>query len=430
MEFVMLNEKEFTEFEQNHELGSFYQTVKWGKLKKTNGWNYYLVGVKENKKIIAGALILKKNVLSRLSILYSPRGFLLDYKNYELLEFFTKNIKKFAKKQHAIFVKIDPAIIYKERNKDGNLVNNGIDNSNIIDSLKELGFKHNGFIDVGNLQPRFAFTLDLNGKSIDEIYNKMETTTKQMIKKDESFGIKTRVMKKDELNKFKDVMEKTSIRRNFIDRPLEYYKNMLDIFKEEIEILFAEINIEEYLNNLNNRKKEEEKKLDNIKDDLKTRKFANNKKANNKINEIQIIIDSLDKKINIANNMKKDGNVVLLGALMFIFHGKEVLSLFGGAYGEYRDFMPAYMLNWDMIKYAKEHDYAKYNFYGISDVFNNKNENMYGLFEFKKGFDGVVEEYIGEFNLIVSKFWYFVYSFAYNKVYVKLKSLKIKSPRN
>ena len=35
-----------------------------------------------------------------------------------------------------------------------------------------------------------------------------------------------------------------------------------------------------------------------------------------------------------------------------------------------------------------------------------------------------------EFNLIVSKFWYFVYSFAYNKVYVKLKSLKIKSPRN
>lgn len=430
MEFVMLNEKEFTEFEQNHELGSFYQTVKWGKLKKTNGWNYYLVGVKENKKIIAGALILKKNVLSRLSILYSPRGFLLDYKNYELLEFFTKNIKKFAKKQHAIFVKIDPTIIYKERNKDGNLVNNGIDNSNIIDSLKELGFKHNGFIDVGNLQPRFAFTLDLNGKSIDEIYNKMETTTKQMIKKDESFGIKTRVMKKDELNKFKDVMEKTSIRRNFIDRPLEYYKNMLDIFKEEIEILFAEINIEEYLNNLNNRKKEEEKKLDNIKDDLKTRKFANNKKANNKINEIQIIIDSLDKKINIANNMKKDGNVVLLGALMFIFHGKEVLSLFGGAYGEYRDFMPAYMLNWDMIKYAKEHDYAKYNFYGISDVFNNKNENMYGLFEFKKGFDGVVEEYIGEFNLIVSKFWYFVYSFAYNKVYVKLKSLKIKSPRN
>ena len=192
--------------------------------------------------------------------MYSPRGFLLDYNNHKLLNFFTKNIKKFAKKHHAIFVKIDPAIIYKERNKDGNLVNNGIDNSNIIDSLKELGFKHNGFIDVGNLQPRFAFTLDLNGKSIDEIYNKMETTTKQMIKKDESFGIKTRVMKKDELNKFKDVMEKTSIRRNFIDRPLEYYKNMLDIFKEEIEILFAEINIEEYLNNLNNRKKEEEKK--------------------------------------------------------------------------------------------------------------------------------------------------------------------------
>lgn len=430
MEFVMLNEKEFTEFEQNHELGSFYQTVKWGKLKETNGWHYYLVGVKENKKIIAVALILKKNVLSKLSILYSPRGFLLDYNNHKLLNFFTKNIKKFAKKHHAIFVKIDPAIIYKERNKNGDLVSNGIDNTDIVNSLKKLGFKHNGFIDVGNLQPRFVFTLDLRNKSLDDIYNNMKITTKQRIKNYNNFGIKTRVMKKDELNKFKDVMEKTSQRRKFIDRPLEYYKNMLDIFKEDIKILFAEINLDEYLNNLKKRKEEEEIKLNNIMEDIKTRKNYNIKKTNNKINEIQIIIDSLDKKINIANNMKKDGNVVLLGALMFIFHGKEVLSLFGGAYGEYRDFMPAYMLNWDMIKYAKEHDYAKYNFYGISDVFNNKNENMYGLFEFKKGFDGVVEEYIGEFNLIVSKFWYFVYSFAYNKVYVKLKSLKIKSPRN
>ena len=40
MKFVTLNENEFTEFENTHPLGSFYQTIKWGKLKEKNGWKY------------------------------------------------------------------------------------------------------------------------------------------------------------------------------------------------------------------------------------------------------------------------------------------------------------------------------------------------------------------------------------------------------
>ena len=49
---------------------------------------------------------------------------------------------------------------------------------------------------------------------------------------------------------------------------------------------------------------------------------------------------------------------------------------------------------------------------------------MYGLYDFKRGFSGVVEEYIGTYDLIISKFWYFMYTFAYNKVYLKIKSSK------
>ena len=40
----------------------------------------------------------------------------------------------------------------------------------------------------------------------------------------------------------------------------------------------------------------------------------------------------------------------------------------------------------------------KYNFYGITAIFD-KNDPDYGVYEFKKGFNGQVEEYIDNFEI-------------------------------
>ena len=61
MNFVTLKENEFKKFAQTHPQASFYQTVNWGKLKMNNGWKMHLVGVKDNKKIIAASLLLSKS---------------------------------------------------------------------------------------------------------------------------------------------------------------------------------------------------------------------------------------------------------------------------------------------------------------------------------------------------------------------------------
>ena len=401
MKFVTLNENEFTEFENTHPLGSFYQTIKWGKLKEKNGWKYYLVGVKEDDKVIAACLLLEKKVFLSLTLFYSPRGFLLDYNNKKLLEFFTKNVKKFAKMHHAIFIKIDPTIIEFEKDINGDAIKGGISNKNIIDSLKSLGYKNVNT----HLQPNIVFTLDLKNKTIDEIYNKMENTTKQRVRKNESIGIKTRELSRDELSIFKSIMQNTADRRGFIDRPLSYYENMYDIF-DNMKILLSYIDIKEYSNN-------EKIRLNKTTDEIK------------KLKEAEVLAKSLEKTIKKCEDiMKKENtNIINLGCLMFMFHGREVLSLFGGVYDEYREFMPAYTLNYDMIKYACEKGYDKYNFYGI-DEYKDKSNPMYGLYDFKRGFSGVVEEYIGTYDLIISKFWYFMYTFAYNKVYLKIKSSK------
>ena len=419
MKFVTLNENEFTEFENTHPLGSFYQTIKWGKLKEKNGWKYYLVGVKEDDKVIAACLLLEKKVFLSLTLFYSPRGFLLDYNNKKLLEFFTKNVKKFAKMHHAIFIKIDPTIIEFEKDINGDAIKGGISNKNIIDSLKSLGYKNVNT----HLQPNIVFTLDLKNKTIDEIYNKMENTTKQRVRKNESIGIKTRELSRDELSIFKSIMQNTADRRGFIDRPLSYYENMYDIF-DNMKILLSYIDIKEYSNNEKIRLNKTTDEIKKLKESL-NKENANTKKINNKLKEAEVLAKSLEKTIKKCEDiMKKENtNIINLGCLMFMFHGREVLSLFGGVYDEYREFMPAYTLNYDMIKYACESGYDKYNFYGI-DEYKDKSNPMYGLYDFKRGFSGVVEEYIGTYDLIISKFWYFMYTFAYNKVYLKIKSSK------
>ena len=427
MEYAILTEDEFNNFEKDHIYGNFYQTSKWATLKSKYGWSYSYVGIKDNGNIIGGALILKKSVFKGINIMYSPRGFLVDYNNSDLLKLFTKELKKYAKKNGAIFVKIDPYVIYKERDNFGNIIDKGIDNSKVSDELIKLGYKYKS---SGRLQPNLAFALSLKDKSIDEIFNNMEPTTRKMIRKNEKMGIYNREIDKNELKLFTDIMNNTSERREFIDRPYEYYLNMMETFKDDMKIMVAEINLKNYINNL-----EEEIEINNKEIILKEKEIKENKKiniekTNNIIKELHNVIAGLEKRLIKGRELYKEkGEVLVLGSIMYLLHNKEILSLFGGAYGEYIDFMSTYTTNWNMIKYAKENGFEKYNFYGIS-TYTDKNDKMYGLYDFKRGFGGHVEEYLGEYDLVISKLLYFVYSTLYNKIYLKLKSKSIKKSSN
>ena len=421
MKFEELSKEEFTTFEKNHPYGSFYQTIGWGELKKRNGWNYYLVGLKENDKILAGAMLLEKKLPMGLSFIYSPRGFLIDYLDESLLSTFTKEIKKFARKHHAIFVKIDPYVQLRERDMNGNIVENGFNNEKAITNLKQLGFRHNGYtLNMEDLQPRFAFALDLEGKTTEEILKDMESKTRQLIHKNEKNGIITREITIDEIDKFKNVMQHTADRRGFIDRPLSYYKNMLTDLKEGAKVIIAEIDLE---NEISASQKIVEEKEAALNDPTKK---INPDKTKKKIEQEKANIARLTKKLDEGKALLQEhGKVLTLGGIIFMLHGSEILSLFGGSYEEYKDFLSPYSTYYHMIRYGVEHGYKKYNFYGISGDFQNKKNELYGLYDLKRGFGGHVEEYLGEFDLVTKPFMYHVYHIAF-ALYGKLKKMKRK----
>lgn len=65
-------------------------------------------------------------------------------------------------------------------------------------------------------------------------------------------------------------------------------------------------------------------------------------------------------------------------------------------------------MQWHMIQLALEEQYPFYNFYGISGYFE-KDQEGYGVFDFKRGFRADVIELIGDFTLPISKLRYFIY---------------------
>ena len=91
-------------------------------------------------------------------------------------------------------------------------------------------------------------------------------------------------------------------------------------------------------------------------------------------------------------------------------------------------FQSAYTVHFEGIKYAVEHNYDRYNFYGITGDFNENNP-LYGLYLFKKSFGGTVVELIGEFDLIINKPLYYLYKVAF-KTYHNIKNLKQKIKGN
>lgn len=401
-----LSIEEFDEFARNHDLSTFFQCSKWGELKKSTGWVPHIVGIKEGYNVIGASLLLAKKIpVFNKYIYYAPRGFLLNYKSEQFLNRFTNEVKKYVKNNKGIFLKINPYVAYQKRDIDGNIVENGFNNKDIIDRLNKLGFKHNGFtINYGkDLEPRWLSVLNLKNKTEDDILKNMRGTTRWSINDSYKHGLKLVEIDESRIEEFKKLMEHTSERRGFIDRPLSYYKKMYESFGKDIKILLVELNLEDNLNSLNVKLNNAELKLNNEK--------AKAKPKENVINEYSSQITAINKKIDETKELiqKYGTNIVVAGGLFMLF-GKQVISLFGASYKEFMKFNGQYFLNYEMIKYALNNNYEAFNFFGITGEFDESSE-MYGLFNFKRGFGAEVTELIGEFDLVVDKLFFRIYKF-------------------
>lgn len=395
MEFVLLDEDEFRMFALKHPLKSFLQTPEMAQVRKAMGWDSHYVGVKKDGVILAGAMMVSKVRHFGKREFYSPHGPLIDFMDVALLTFFTKELKKYLKSQNAYVFRMDPYYPLIERDIQGDIVEDGFDHREAVSNLKKLGYHQSDSV----MQVfKFLFALDLD-ISRDELWERMRTFTKRNIVKAEKNGIVLREATRDEIPLVKHVIDSTSERKQFSGRTLSYYQSLYDAFSpsDEIKFLLGELHLKDYILRLKKELEEEEGHLA-----LLVKQDAKEDKRKRQENQIEKLKTAL---IEASELREKEGEVLILSGGVFLLYGDEVLYLFGGNYKEYMKFGASYFMQWKMINYGMEHGYKRYNFYGISDNFD-KNSKDYGVYDFKKGFTGYVEEMIGDFELPLHGIYY------------------------
>lgn len=419
MKLVEIEEKEYNQFIKKIDKYNFFQSIEWAKFKSKTGWEMNIVGLIDNKKVVAATTLLSRKLpIINKKMYYAPRGFAIDYNDFKLLEEFTKQLKRYIKINKGIFLKINPYVEYIKRDKDGNALSEG--NDKLVDYLKSLGYMHYGFYkdakDKKDLEPRWISVLDLKNKSTEQLLKEMRQTTRWMINKSKKNCISITEASYDDIDEFKKIMNHTAERREFSDRSLSYYQTMYNILKEHnmIRIMLANIN----LGDLKNSMKTDINHLNN-----RVKVIENNPKKQNQVNEYNSQIEAISKRLKeLETEMKMYGSNPIVAAGLYISYGKEIVYLFGGSYKEFMGYGAQYLMQYEMIEYAKENGYDRLNFYGIDGNFSKDSEN-YGLFDFKRGFNSDVVELIGEFDLIISKPYYSTYNIML-KFYKYLRKIK------
>lgn len=398
MKFVEIDEIEYRNLWENHPQKTFLSSPEIGKLRKNSGWNIYFVGIKDKNTLVAAAMLTSHIRKFGKYEFYSPRGLLVDYNNEQILDFFIINLKKYIKEKQGYVLRIDPYIINKERDINGDIITDGIDNTNIKNHLLSLGFKK---VDIPNMeQVGWMFSLDLDGKDEKQILNEMKPNTRNTIRKASKIGIEIKELDYNDLEKFYNIMIETGARKNFSVRKIDYYQNMYKLFhdKGEIKYLITELNLKKYLKELKLLKKVSTEEINKLND----AKYNDGKKKAIK-NEIESLKKRISDAETIINKTGKDS--IILSGSMFIMIKPEIIYLSSGNYTEYLHFNSQYLIQWYMIKYGLQRGFKKYNFYGIpADI--NTHPKDYGIYEFKRGFNGYVEELIGEYELPISSQYY------------------------
>lgn len=407
---VELEKEQFEDFMKDNPKSHFLQSYYWGEFskEKKNLNPYYMGLVDDKKKVKAACLLLEKKLPLGYSYFYSPRGFVIDYNDFELFDEMTKKVISFIKTKKAIFLKIDPDIIRKSYNYNNEEIKLDNNASEIFKNIINCRFKHLGFTkNFETMQPRYTFRIDMNN-SFDDIYNHFSKTTKQRIQKAKNLETEVEIGTIDDIDTFYNLMMLTENRKDFVSYSKDYYKTQYEILSKNnmVKLFLGKVNTEKVINNLENANKEIDAKIKEFGTDTSSL----SKSSKNKLKELEKSFDKNEKEIEKYKDAQdKYGKIITLNAHMIIFYQDKAWVLYAGNHNVLTESYANYNTYFEHIKYAYEHGVKIYDQFGTIGDLRKDNPRM-GLHEFKKKFGGDYVEFLGEFDYITNHFMYFVFT--------------------
>lgn len=404
-----LDKTAYDEFVANNDKSHFLQSYSWGEFSKVKKHlTPYYLGLLENDNIVAATLLLQKHLPLNYSYFYAPRGFIIDYNNENLVKEMTKKVTRFAKKKKGIFLKIDPDIIINDYNYLNEKQETTYDKDLIYNILKKIGFKHLGFTkEFETSQPRYSFRIDLT-QSLDEIEKHFTKTTKKHIVKSQKLETEITIGTRKDIKEFYHLMQLTENRKNFISYNEDYYETLYEIFngnKNTKAILFlGKIHLNKTIKVL-------EKDLKKITDQISIIPIDNlSKSSKEKLKELTNKKEKRKIEIEKFKKYKQEyGNDIILNAHMIVTYKNKAWVLYAGNHNILSEAYTNYNTYYNHIKFCKENGITMYDQFGtVGDL--SKDNSKLSLHEFKKQFGGNYVEFLGEWDYILNKQMYFIFT--------------------
>ena len=317
----------------------------------------------------AAALVLKRPILrngfaARLSILYAPKGPLLDWTNEPLRNRVLNDLQDFARREGAIFLKIDPDVVLGTGipSSEEDIIDFGGQAVRIVlkrrewrDSSDQIQFKNTVLID---LQP-----------TEEELLACMKQKTRYNIRLAQKKGMTLRIGTSNDFDMLYKMYAETSVRDGFVVRDEEYYKTVWQLFMS---------------------------------------------KAQSPVPDSQSQITtprgpSLWDKIPYAEPLIAEVDNEPVAAIFVFYFAGRAYYVYGMSRDVHREKMPTYLLQWEAMKRAKTKGCTVYDLWGAPDVFD-ESDSMWGVYRFKEGLGGKVVRTLGAWDFAPNPFWYTLYS--------------------
>lgn len=380
---------EYQEFITNSSNVSFMQNPSWANVK--SNWISFRPGLYHNKKLVAVCLFLVRTLSKGILMGYVPRGYVIDFKDKELLQEFTKGIKNLAKKNHCYVVKIDPNFCFHETSiltlEKGEMISIpqtfSIHNQEYHQNLLSLKYHHKGYPKaIGKtLQPRYNMMIPL-------VNEKLEPLTEEEVLKSFKKRIRSYLGKyhknrgvfyehtsdKHKLDDFIDILKSTEDRQGIHLRSKEYFEKIMDNYQKQAILFFGKLDLNIYLSFLE----------------------KNSGKAE-EIDEVRKLIE--------------EGNDILtLSAALVIMPTNQTgirvsEYLYAGNRLLFNKLQLSIGLVYDICKYSIQEHCTYCNLGGIDGNLTDH------LSTYKSRFNSIVMEFAGEYDLPINKLLYYPIDF-------------------
>ena len=362
----------------------FLQSYEWGQVKAQYGWQpIYLAWDREGKMKeerslsslafypSAAALVLKRPMLrirngfaARLSILYAPKGPLLDWTNEPLRTRVLNDLQDFARKEGAIFLKIDPDVVLgtgiPSSEQDvtehgGEAVRSVLKRRGWRDSSDQIQFKNTVWVDLHPTEQ--------------ELLACMKQKTRYNIRLAQKKGVALRIGKSSDFDMLYKMYAETSVRDGFVIRDEEYYKTVWHTFMASVQA-----------------------PVSSSQSAITTPRGA-----------------SLWDKIPYAESLIAEVDNEPVAAIFVFYFAGRAYYVYGMSRAAHREKMPTYLLQWEAMRRAKTKRCTVYDLWGAPDVFD-ESDSMWGVYRFKEGLGGKVIRTLGAWDFAPNPFWYKLYA--------------------